>query len=250
MKTTLEVARETKVLLAQVKELCEVIQGILTNSSANEIARYSSYAAFARMYQDFVNKAKTLLRIETMLYNLNPDKLSEPSEHSWENQKQVMEQILVSSKFLVASLEGSLEFVHDEFDNLNNFLQTTIRSAIFQEPQKEVEVQNAIETLLLGRGLSKGIDYDRESGKLEFSGKEYIPDFIIPKLSLCIEVKLLRTGQRSKIIEQISADINAYRKCYSHQLYVVYDLGVIQNEAEFKHDIEAIDGVKVIIIKH
>ena len=31
---------------------------------------------------------------------------------------------------------------------------------------------NAIEALLLGRGLNKGIDYDRESGKFEFSGKE------------------------------------------------------------------------------
>ena len=31
-----------------------------------------------------------------------------------------------------------------------------------------------IESLLLGRGLSKGSDYDRETGKFEFSGKEYI----------------------------------------------------------------------------
>jgi hypothetical protein len=30
----------------------------------------------------------------------------------------------------------------------------------------------------------------------------------------------------------------------------VYDLGVIQNEAEFKKDIEKSEGVKVIIIKH
>lgn len=51
------------------------------------------------------------------------------------------------------------------------------------------------------------------------------------------------------MIEKISADITAYKKVYSRQLYVVYDLGVIQNEAEFKHDIEAIDGVKVVIIK-
>ena len=42
-----------------------------------------------------------------------------------------------------------------------------------------VEIPNAIESLLLGRGFSRGADYDRESGKFEFSGKEYIPDFII-----------------------------------------------------------------------
>ena len=45
-----------------------------------------------------------------------------------------------------------------------------LRTVIFDKLQKEIEVQNAIEALLLGRGLNKGIDYDRESGKFEFSG--------------------------------------------------------------------------------
>ena len=64
----------------------------------------------------------------------------------------------------------------------------------------------------MGRGLAKGVDYDRESGKFEFSGKEYIPDFIMPKMSLCIEVKLLKEGRKSRIIEEISADMTAYKK--------------------------------------
>ena len=121
---------------------------------------------------------------------------------------------------------------------------------MFKKPEKEVEIQNSVESLLLGRGFSKGVDYDRETGKFEFSGKEYIPDFIIPKMSLCIEVKLLREGRKSKIIEEISADITAYKKVYQRQLFIVYDLGVIQNEVEFKRDIEMTDGVKVIVVKH
>lgn len=141
-------------------------------------------------------------------------------------------------------------FVEDEFENIANFFQSRLRAAIYQKPEKEIEVQNAIESLLLGRGFSRGADYDRELGKFEFSGKEYIPDFIIPKMSLCIEVKLLRAGRKSKVIEEISADITAYKKMYPHQLFVVYDLGEIQNETEFKRDIEMTDGVKVIIIKH
>lgn len=113
---------------------------------------------------------------------------------------------------LLASLEESMDFVDDEFDNIENFLQSRLRTVIFQKPEKEVEVQNAIESLLLGRGLAKGVDYDRESGKFEFSGKEYIPDFIMPKMSLCIEVKLLKEGRKSRIIEEISADMTAYKK--------------------------------------
>ena len=55
--------------------------------------------------------------------------------------------------------------------------------------------------------MEQRIDYDRETGKFEFSGKEYIPDFIVPKLNLCIEVKLLKEGRKSKMIEEINADI-------------------------------------------
>ncbi|MHB9938171.1 hypothetical protein CF098_09150 [Clostridium sporogenes] len=160
------------------------------------------------------------------------------------------EQVLISSKMLCASLEGSVDFVDDEFDNLENFIFLRLRTVIFSKPEKKMEVQNAIESLLLGRGLNKGIDYDRESGKFEFSGKEYIPDFIVPKLNLCIEVKLLREGKKSRIIEEISADVTAYSKQYERQLYVVYDLGVIQNQAEFIRDIEKSASIKVIVVKH
>ena len=52
------------------------------------------------------------------------------------------------------------------------------------------------------------------------------------------------------MIEEISADITAYKKAYQRQLYVVYDLGVIRDEAEFKRDIEMVEGVKVVIVKH
>ena len=57
-------------------------------------------------------------------------------------------------------------------------------------------------------------------------------------------------GGKSKIIEKISADITAYAKQYERQLYIVYDLGCIQNEEEFKRDIESVDGVKLLAIKH
>ena len=74
--------------------------------------------------------------------------------------------------------------------------------------------------------------------------------FIIPKLKLCIEVKLLRDGKKSKIIEEINADITAYSKQYERQLFIVYDLGCIQNEEEFRRDIESMGNIKVLIIKH
>ena len=63
-------------------------------------------------------------------------------------------------------------------------------------------------------------------------------------------MKLLRENRKSKVNEEISADITAYAKQYERQLFVVYDLGVIQNEEEFKRDIENAGNVKVIIVKY
>ena len=250
MKNSLDKTKEIKVLISQLKALIDTIQDILNDSNTSEAGRYSSYKDMAIKYNDLVGVAKNLLTVQSVFYTFNTDLIPEFGDTIWPTQKRVLEQVLVSTKMLLSSVEGSADFVDDEFDNIENFLQTRLRTVIFQKPDKELEVQNAIESLLLGRGLSKGIDYDRESGKFEFSGKEYIPDFIIPKFNLCIEVKLLRDGKKSKVIEEISADITAYKKAYQRQLYVVYDLGVIQNEVEFKRDIEMVDGVKLIIVKH
>lgn len=249
-KNTLDETRALKVLLAQVRGFCESIQDILHNKNTAELGRYSSFRDMAHTYNDLAETARTLLRVPSMFYTFNVDEMPSWGDSVWPIQKKILEQVWVSAKLLYSSLEGSIDFADDEFDNLENFIQSRLRTVIFEKPQKETEVQNAIESLLLGRGLSKGTDYDRETGKLEFSGKEYIPDFIIPKLQLCVEVKLLRDGRKSKVIEEISADITAYAKQYERQLFVVYDLGVIQNEEEFRRDIENAGNVKVIIVKH
>ena len=249
-KLSLDETRELKVLVAQLHAFCETIQGILSDSNTREIGRYTSFRTMAQTYNDFVEKARKLLRVPTMFYTFNMEMIRGSGDTVWPAQKMILEQSLLNAKLLLAGLAGSMDFADDEFDNLGDFLQLRLRSVVFSTPEKEIEIQNAIESLLLGRGLSKGLDYDRESGKFEFSGKEYIPDFIIPKMSLCIEVKLLRPGRKSQIVEEISADITAYKKQYSRLLFVVYDLGVLQNEEEFKRDIEKSDGVKVIIVKH
>lgn len=250
MKNTVDKTKEIKILLAQLRAFCNTVNEILNNVNAVESARYASFADLARTYNDLAMQVKKVLNAQTMFYTFNLDTIPGWGDSLWPTQKRIVEQVLISSRLLLASLEGSIDFVDDEFDNIENFFQSKLRTVVFQKPEKEVEIQNAIESLLLGRGFSKGTDYDRESGKFEFSGKEYIPDFIIPKMSLCIEVKLLREGRKSKVIEEISADITAYKKAYQRQLFIVYDLGVIQNEVEFKRDIEMIDSVKVIVVKH
>jgi hypothetical protein len=66
----------------------------------------------------------------------------------WGVEKKILEQVLISAKMLLAGLEGSIDFVDDEFDNIENFFSSRLRTVIFSKPDKEIEVQNAIESLL------------------------------------------------------------------------------------------------------
>ena len=62
---------------------------------------------------------------------------------------------------------------------------------------------------------------------------------------------MIRKGRKSKIIEEINADVSAYSKKYSKQMYIIYDLGEIRDEIEFRRDIELLDDdIRVLVIKH
>ena len=57
--------------------------------------------------------------------------------------------------------------------------------------------------------------------------------------------------EQINVREEINADITAYNKEYKRQLFVIYDLGVIRDEIEFKRDIEnSGDDIRVVIVKH
>ena len=248
----IERTKQIKYLLLRCKSLKENMVRTLNDSSTNEAGRFSSFKAYAEEHSYLASEVcKALNLINERIPYYDTKKMKGWADTVWPQQKEVIDSLVVYTDTLIALLEKEFDFIDDEYSNLESFIKNKLRNTIFTQPEKEKEVQNAIETLFVGKGWNKGIDYDRETGKFEFSGKEYIPDFIVPKLNLCIEVKLLKEGRKSKVIEEINADITAYSKVYKRQLYVVYDLGVIRDEIEFKRDIENTkDDIKVLIVKH
>jgi hypothetical protein len=248
---SLENNRAIRLLISQVKTLKGSIEKALSDSATEAHSRFVSFKTFAEQYNFIANEAEKVLGLKGNSFShYRIEHMGNSMNTLWGIQKEIMESVSLSTGILLTYLESATEFTEDEYDNLENFFKSKLRTAIFAVPQKEVEIQNVIESLLIGKGMSKGNDYDRESGKFEFSGKEYIPDFIVPKLNLCIEVKLLRDGKRSRIIDEINADITAYSKHYERLMFIVYDLGVIRDEAEFKRDIEnAWKEIKVVLVK-
>ena len=51
------------------------------------------------------------------------------------------------------------------------------------------------------------------------------------------------------MIDEINADIAAYSKGYASLLFIVYDLGFVRDEVEFRHDLEAQGNTAVLVVK-
>ena len=112
--------------------------------------------------------------------------------------------------------------------------------------QNEREVENVLETIL----RAKSLDYRREKVSIEYSSKSFVPDFTFDSLDLALETKLCKSAAKEKaLIDEINADILAYKTCYNRIVFVIYDLGCIRDEGRFRSGIEGNPGVYVLIIK-
>jgi hypothetical protein len=130
-----------------------------------------------------------------------------------------------------------------------SLIDNKLRKAMRVTPRKESEVLDAFETLLIGGGLDG--EFTREKERIVYSSKTYIPDFVFRRINTAVEGKLCDSQRRMKeIISEINDDIVAYGTKFSNRIFVVYDLGVISDQDQFKGGIETEDHVIVRIVKH
>jgi len=223
----------------------------LHSSDPSFLWKYTGYKQFARKYNDIVKKIAKRVSLPPILDFFDLDKIPGPGDTLAMQQQEIFEAVHANVSLLRAFLESKVGLVEDETVALRDFLAARLRSAIFRPPEKERDVQDAIEQLLIGRGLVKGQDYDRETGRVKMSVKELVPDFILIRLRLAIEVKLVNSASRAKeAVDEINADVAAYSKAYRNVLFVVYGTGIIRDELEFRQDLERGGNIAVIVVKH
>ena len=139
------------------------------------------------------------------------------------------------------------------FEFTKHVVRRSLRTAFGSSPpQKEDDVQKALSTIVAASGL----EFSRETPEFRFSLKRFRPDFSHEPCRIAIEVKLIRSRTQSKrVVEEIAADVTSYKSRFKWILFVVYDLGIIENEWEFcqpfrstmhEHEHE----VDVLVIKH
>lgn len=220
-------------------------------SDPNAVWRHTTYRQYMRKYNEVVAYVQSLAPINAPIDVYDLEKVPHSGDTVMPRQKELFEAVHANLAILEAYLSARVDLPSEKAESLKNFFEANLRKAIFDIPIQEREVQNAVEQLLIGRGLTKGLDYDREAGRVKVSIKEVVPDFVLPKLSLAIEVKLAKTDTKAKaIVDEINADIQSYSRAYSHLLFIVYDLGTIRDTLEFTRDLEAVTGVEVIVVKH
>jgi hypothetical protein len=167
-------------------------------------------------------------------------------------QQELFEDVRANLHILRAHLTNRVRPKSERISEVADFIRANLRRAVLTRPEREKDVQDVIEQLFIGRGMEKGLDYDREVGRVKVSAKEVIPDFCLPQLATAIEVKLLKDGIAiGRLVDEINADIQAYVKQYPVVVFIVYDIGGgLRDEYEFRRDLEASDGIKVVVIKH
>jgi len=237
-------------IMLQCKSLKDTMH-LVYNTNTDDIWRFSNYKTFMRKYNFLVKESSKYFKLTELFDFFDIDKVPSAFDTIAMQQKNMFEQVLANLTLLLTTIGNALGKKEKEIDSLRYFLQVNLRKAIFELPTKEIEVQNAIEQLLIGRGLNRGVDYDREKGRVKVSAKEVIPDFIFPFYNLALEVKLLNTKEKlGVLIDEINADIQSYCKKYSQVYFIIYDLGIIRDEIEFKNDLDNQSNIFLIIVKH
>lgn len=231
--------------------LLRSMDGSVRTAGPMNLWAHGGYKVFARKYMDIRTEIALTLPLPRFVDELMIDKIRGTGDTLPDQRKEVFETVYSNAALLKSFLEGQLGIVEDQTAALRDFVQARLRSAVFSRPEREREIQDCLEQLLIGRGLQKGEDYDREVGRVKVSAKEAVPDFVFLKLGLALEVKLVGSVARVKeVIDEINADIAAYAKGYRTLYFVVYDTGFIRDELEFRTDLERTGNVSVIVVKH
>jgi len=130
-----------------------------------------------------------------------------------------------------------------------SIVENKLRKLIRKTPNNEKEVQEALENLFIGANLDG--DFSREKERILYSTKTYIPDFVFKKIDTVVELKFCNSATKEKeIIDEINADIVAYKTEYANLIFIVYDLSIIRDIDQFKNNIEANENLFLKIIKH
>jgi hypothetical protein len=247
-----DIDQELEGCLRMTEALLDAMDAAVRATDPKDVWRFASYKQFMRKAQEVIDMANAIEPIRAPVDRWDLDRVPSSTNTIAIQQQELFEAVRANLHVMRAYLLNRVRPKSEQASAIADFLQASLRRAVLQRPERERDVQDTIEQLLIGRGMEKGLDYDREVGRVKASAKEVIPDFVLPQISTAIEVKLLKdVGSVGRVVDEINADIRAYGQDYDAIVFAIYDIaGAIRDEYEFRRDLEAVGGVKVLVIKH
>ena len=232
--------------------LLDAMEAGVRGADPGDVWRFSSYKQFMRKANELVEMTEAIEHIEAPVDRYNLEAVPGSTSTIAMVQQEIFDSVRANLSILRAYLQNRVHPKAERISEIADFLEVSLRRAVLQKPEREKQVQDVVEQLLIGRGLEKGLHYDRETGRVKVSAKEVIPDFVLLQLATAIEVKLVKESSAlGRIVDEINADIQAYRRKYDVLVFVVYDVGgAVRDGAEFRRDLEDTDGVRVLVVKH
>lgn len=232
--------------------LLDAMDSAIRSTDPRDVWRFASYRQFMRKANEVIKITEAIEHIEAPVDCYNLDAVPGSTSTIAMVQQEYFEGVRANLHILRAYLLNRVHPKSERILEIADFLSGNLRRATLDRPEREKDVQNTIEQLLIGRGLEKGLDYDREVGRVKFSAKEVIPDFVLPQLQTAIEVKLIKDRAAiGPVIDEVNADIRSYGRQYTAIVFVIYDvIGAVRDEVEFRRDLETAEGVKVLVVKY
>lgn len=214
---------------------------------AAEAKEYASYPVFMNRYHELYSELRTLIKITS---------LPIPKPHGWIDPANVvrpfwstyLRDAIVAIGQMVAYLESQLGYHEQITSQLVKDIEDKLRIIVREIPQKEKEIQDVVENLL----KMKEYEFEREKVSIPYSTKYYVPDFTFESPNVAMDIKLCDSPEDEKrIVDEINADIPAYKSKYNNLVFIVYDLGFIRDSLTFAKGTEKNNPfVYVVVIKH
>ena len=242
--------KQIKTLLAKADALLESLKMVYETDRDSGSFGFVSHKSFIQKHNALMSEVTQVVGTDFNVYLIDDARVPDWANSLPGQRRNAFDAVLLNLNTVRAELKelsGNISAV----DDLRLFIRDKLRAVIHKPPSDEHDIQDAIETLLIGRGYAKGVDYDRETGRVKPGTKESTPDFIFPRLALALEVKFLKTSRdRQRSVDEINADIQSYGKKYDTIIFIVYDQSTIRDESEYKQNIA--DGVRIFVevVKH
>jgi hypothetical protein len=216
-------------------------------SRAAEAKEYVSYYVFQRRYAEIYAQVCTEMSVSSLSIG-QPVQYTDPYNTLSVSWSGFLNDVIVEIGQLLTYLENYLGVPIKVTSKLVEDIDDKLRAMIRKKPEDEKEVQDAIENLL----IAKDYEYSREKVSIPYSSKYYMPDFTFDALNTALDVKICNSANdEKKIIDEINADIPAYKTKYKYVVFVVYDTGFIRDTLVFVKGIEKNNSnVYVTVVKH